>query len=176
LQVFGFSIKEQGMYRSFAVLGTLLLLSTGVARAQNPSSETMEAARNLVITLRLSDQYRALLPGILLGLKPSLAQDRPEIERDFDALVPTVIDTYAKYYNVMVDNAAALYAKNFSAEELRAIEAFYRSPAGQKYMEKSRTIAEQSRQIGEESSRKAADDLKARMTQALREKGHKFKE
>ena len=164
------------MYKSFAILGTLLLLSTGVARAQNPSPETMEAARNLVITLRLSDQYRALLPGILLGLKPSLAQDRPEIERDFDALVPTVIDTYAKYYNVMVDNAAALYAKNFSADELRAIEAFYRSPAGQKYMEKSRTIAEQTRQIGEESSRKAADDLKARMTQALREKGHKFKE
>jgi hypothetical protein len=85
-----------------------------------------------------------------------------------------VIDTYAKYYNVMVDNAAALYAKNFSADELRAIDAFYRSPAGQKYRENSRALAEQTRQIGEESSRKAADDLKARMTQALREKGHKF--
>ena len=138
------------MYKSLAVLGTLLLLSSGAARAQNPSPETLEAARNLVTTLRLSDQYRALLPGILLGLKPSLTQDRPEIERDFDALVPTVIDTYAKYYNVMVDNAAALYAKNFSADELRAIDVFYRSPAGQKYRENSRAIAEQTRQIGEE--------------------------
>ena len=162
------------MYKSLAILGTLVLLATGAARAQNPSPDALEAARNLVTTLRLSDQYRALLPGILLGLKPSLTQDRPEIERDFDSLVPTVIDTYAKYNNVMVDNAAALYAKTFSVEELRAIEAFYRSPAGQKYMEKSRTIAEQSRQIGEESSRKASDDLKARMTQLLREKGHKF--
>jgi hypothetical protein len=74
----------------------------------------------------------------------------------------------------MVDDAAALYAKNFSADELRAIEAFYRSPAGQKYMQNSRLLVEQTRQIGEVSSRKAADDLKARMTQALREKGHKF--
>ena len=162
------------MYKSLAILGTLLLLSTGAARAQSASPETTEAARKLVVTLRLPDQYRALLPGILLGLKPSLTQDRPEIERDFDALVPTVIDTYATYYNVMVDNAAALYAKLFSADELRAIEAFYRSPAGQKYMQNSRTLAEQTRQIGDESSRKAADDLKARMTQALREKGHKF--
>ncbi|HEY6578141.1 MAG TPA: DUF2059 domain-containing protein [Rhizomicrobium sp.] len=162
------------MYKSLAVLGALLLLSTSVARAQAPSSESMEAARKLVVTLRLPDQYRALLPGILLGLKRPLTQDRPEIERDFDALVPTVIDTYAKYYNGMVDDAAALYAKTFSADELRAIEAFYRSPAGQKYMLNSRAIAEQTRQIGEESSRKAADDLKARMTQALREKGHKF--
>ena len=77
-------------------------------------------------------------------------------------------------FYVMVDNAAALYAKYFSAEELRAIEAFYRTPAGEKYMQNSRMLAEQSRQIGEESSRKAADDLKERMTQALREKGHKF--
>jgi hypothetical protein len=162
------------MYRSLAVLGTLLLLSTGVARAQSPSPETMDAARALVTTLRLPDQYRALLPGILLGLKRPLTQDRPEVERDFDALVPTVIDTYAKYYNVMVDSAAAVYAKNFSVDELRAIEAFYRSPAGEKYMQNSRTLLEQTRLIGEESSRKAADDLKARMTQALREKGHKF--
>ena len=162
------------MYKSFAVLGTLLLLSTGVARAQNAPPQTMDAARKLVVTLGIPDQYRALLPGILLGLKRPLTQDRPEIERDFDALVPTVIDTYATYYNVMVDNAAALYAKSFSADELGAIEAFYRSPAGQKYMQNSRALAEQTRQIGDEASRKAADDLKVRMTQALREKGHKF--
>jgi uncharacterized protein len=162
------------MYKSLAVFGTLLLLSTGMARAQNPSAETMEAARKLVVTLRLPDQYRSLLPGILLGLKRPLTQDRPEVERDFDALVPTVIDTYATYYNVMVDNAAALYAKYFSADELRAIETFYRSPVGEKYMQNFRMLAEQTRQIGDESSRKAADDLKERMTQALREKGHKF--
>jgi hypothetical protein len=161
------------MYKSLAVLGTVLLLSTG-ARAQSASPETMDAARKLVVTLGLNDQYRALLPGILLGLKRPLTQDRPEIERDFDSLVPTVIDTYATYYNAMVDNAAALYAKTFSADELHAIEAFYRSPAGQKYMQNSRALTEQVRLIGDESSRKAADDLKARMTQALREKGHKF--
>src|SRR6202012_953455 len=116
------------MYKSLAVLGALLLLSTGVARAQSPSPEPMEAARKLVVTLHLPDQYRALLPGILLGLKRPLTPDRPEDERDFDALVPTVIDTYATYYNVMVDNAAALYAKYFSADELRSIEAFYCCP------------------------------------------------
>ncbi len=39
----------------------------------------------------------------------------------------------------MIDGAAALYAKAFSVDELRAIEAFYRSPAGQKYAAKSRS-------------------------------------
>lgn len=162
------------MYKSLTIIGTLILLSMGVARAEDPSPDTIEAARTLVATLKLTDQYKALLPGILFSLRPTLAQDRPEIERDFDALVPTVLETYTKYYNSMIDSAAALYAKTFSADELRAIETFYRSPAGQKYMEKSRELARLSQQIGDEVSRKATEDLKARMTQLLRDKGHKF--
>lgn len=162
------------MYKSLTIIGMLILLSMGVARAENPSPDAMEAARSLVSALKLNDQYTALLPGILFSLRPTLTQDRPEIERDFDAMVPTVLETYKKYYNTMLDGAAMLYAKSFSVDELRAIEAFYRSPAGQKYMEKSRELARSSQQIGDELSRKAADDLKAHMIQSLRDKGHKL--
>lgn len=161
------------MYKSLTIIGTLIFLSVGVARAENPSPDSIEAARTLVTTLKLTDQYKALLPGILFSLRPTLAQDRPEIERDFDAMVPTVLETYTKYYNAMIDNAATLYAKTFSADELRAIEAFYRSPAGQKYMEKSRELAQLSQQIGDEVSRKATEDLKAHDPVA-KDKGHKF--
>ena len=162
------------MCKSLTIIGALILLAMGVARAENPSPDSLEAARSLVATLRLTDQYRALLPGILFSLRPTLTQDRPEIERDFDAMVPTVLETYTKYYNTMLNSAAAFYAKNFSVDELRAIETFYRSPAGQKYMEKSGELARSSEQIGDEVSRMAADDLKAQMTQLLRDKGHKL--
>jgi hypothetical protein len=134
----------------------------------------MTAARSLVTTMKLSDQYRALLPGILLGLRPALTQDRPEIERDFDAMLPTVVEAFAPYYNAMVDNIATVYANNFTAGELREIEAFYRQPVGQKLLQKSAALAQQSNQVGQDSSRKAADDLRARLTQALRQKGHKL--
>jgi uncharacterized protein len=162
------------MYKRLTMIGALILLSLGAARAQNTTPESLEAARSLVATLKLTDQYRELLPGILFSLRPTLTQDRPEIERDFDALMPTVLEAYTKYYNTMIEGAVALYANNFSVEELHAIEAFYKSPVGQKYREKSRELAGSSRLIGEEVSRKAADDLKARMTQLLREKGHKL--
>ena len=89
------------MCKSLDDLGALVLLAMGVARAENPSPESLEAARSLVATLKLTDQYRALLPGILFSLRPTLTQDRPEIERDFDAMVPAVLETYEKYYNTM---------------------------------------------------------------------------
>lgn len=161
------------MSRRLLIIGSVLLLSICAAPAQTPSPEAMTEARNLVTTLKLTDQYKALLPVILLGLKPALTQDRPELERDYDALMPTIADTYAPYYNAMVDAAAAVYANNFSVDELREIEAFYRRPAGQKYLQKSQAIAQLSSQVGQDASRKATDDLRARLTELLRQKGHK---
>jgi hypothetical protein len=162
------------MFKRLTIVGAVLLLSIGAARAQSPSPDALEAARTLVTTLKLTDQYKALLPGILFSLRPTLTQDRPEIERDFDAMVPTVLQGFSAYDKNMVDGAAALYAKAFSVDELRAIEAFYRSPAGQKYRQKSQELTLMSLQIGDDISRKAVDELKARMSQLLREKGHKL--
>jgi uncharacterized protein len=124
--------------------------------------------------MKLADQYKALLPAILLGLKPALTQDRPEIERDYETMMPMVADAFEPYYTSMVDGIAAIYATNFTAAELRDIEAFYRQPTGQKMLEKMPVISQQALAVGQEIGRKAADDLKARLTEALRQKGHKL--
>jgi hypothetical protein len=162
------------MSRRLLIIASMLVFSICAAPAQTPSPDAMTAARSLVTTMKLPDQYRALLPGILLGLRPALTQDRPEIERDFNAMIPTIVDAFAPYYNAMVDNIATIYANNFTAGELREIEAFYRQPVGQKLLQKSAALAQQSNQVGQDSSRKAADELRARLTEALRQKGHKL--
>jgi hypothetical protein len=162
------------MFRRLFVIASMLLFSISGALAQTPSPEAMTAARSLVTTMKLSDQYKALLPAILLTLKPTLTQDRPELERDYEAMMPTIVDAFTPYYNTMVDNIATIYASNFTVAELREIEAFYRQPVGQKLLEKAPALAQLSNQVGQDSSRKAADDLRARLTEALRQKGHKL--
>jgi len=164
------------MSRHPLIIAGALLLSICASRAQTPSPEAMTAARNLVTTMKLSDQYKALLPAILFGLRPALTQDRPEIERDYDATVPTIVEAFAPYYTAMVNDIATVYAKNFTLGELRDIETFYRQPVGQKLLEKAQALAQQSNQVGQDVSRKAAEDLRARLTEALRQKGHKFKQ
>jgi hypothetical protein len=162
------------MFKRVTVIAALLLFSAGAAQAQAPSPEAMTAARTLVATLKLSDQYKALLPVILLNLKPALTQDRPEIEQDYNQLMAAIADAYTPYYHSMIDAAAAIYASNFTAGELREIEAFYRGPAGQKLLQSSQAITEQVAQVGRDGSRKASEELRARLTQALRQKGHKL--
>jgi len=162
------------MSRRLLIIASMFLLSISASAAETPSPDAMTAARSLVTTMKLPDQYKALLPAILLSLKPSLVQDRPEIERDYETMMPMIVDAFTPYYNQMIDAIATVYANNFTASELRDIEAFYRQPVGQKLLEKSPILALQSNQVGQDASRKAADDLRARITEALRQKGHKL--
>ena len=162
------------MARRLLVVACLLLLSASISRAQTPAPDAMAAARSLVTTMKLADQYKALLPAILLGLRPALTQDRPEIEHDYDAMMPTIADAFTPYYSAMIDGIATVYANNFTAAELGEIEAFYRQPIGQKMLERLPVINQQAIAVGQEVSRKAADDLRQRLTEALRQKGHKL--
>jgi len=160
------------MTRYLSTVAAILLWLTASAPAQTPSPEAMSAARNLVTTMKLSDQYRALLPAIVLGLRPVVAQDRPEIERDYDSMMPVMVQLYTPFHNEMLEDAAALYANTFSVEELKQIDSFYRLPVGQKLLEKSKALAQQTAQIGQDISQKATEELRRRLTEALRQKGH----
>jgi uncharacterized protein len=162
------------MVRRLLIVACLLLLPAPAIWAQTPTPDAMAAARSLVNTMKLADQYKALLPAILLSLKPALTQDRPEIERDYEAMMPMIADAFTPYYTSMVDGIAAVYAANFTTAELRDIEAFYRQPTGQKMLEKMPVVSQQALAVGQEIGRKAAEDLRQRLTEALRQKGHKL--
>jgi hypothetical protein len=101
-------------------------------------------------------------------------QDRPEIERDYDAMTAMIADTYMPFYNEMLEEAAIVYADNFTTDEMRQMEAFYRLPVGQKLLERSQGIVQQTAQIGRDVGYRAADAIKLRLTDALRQKGHKL--
>ena len=56
------------MSRRLSVVAGIFLSLILAASAEAPSPETMKVARSLVTTMKLGDQYKALLPAILLQL------------------------------------------------------------------------------------------------------------
>ena len=162
------------MSRYLSLIAGLVLCLTLPASAEAPSPEAMTAARSLVTTMGIADQYRALLPVILLGLKPVVTQDRPEIEQDYDSMAAMIANAYTPFYNQMIEQAATLYATNFTLDELRQLDSFYHQPVGQKLLGISQGLRQQTAQIGQDVSRKATDDLRQRLTDTLRQKGHKL--
>ncbi|MDB5515886.1 MAG: hypothetical protein JWQ17_2644, partial [Tardiphaga sp.] len=94
-------------------------------------------------TMKLDEQFKALMPMILKTMKPAIVQNRADVEHDFDTLAPKLLEDFQARMSELSDAVVAVYFSNFSAEELRAATAFYRSPAGQKFLLKTPLVTQQ---------------------------------
>ena len=107
------------------------------------------------------------------SLRPAIVQGRsPQFERDFDAIVQVMIDGMSSRFDEMGELIAGIYAQNFAVAELREVIALYRGPTGQKLLEKTPAIAQQSMAVGQQFASKLVDDLKGRIIDELRKRGH----
>ena len=120
---------------AFPFIVTLLLLAP--AQAQSAKSDAEVAARELVDTIKLADRFKILLPTIFKTLKPAIVQNRADVERDYDALVPLLTQRMTARFDELESSIVLIYADNFTADELRELVAFYKTPTGQKFLEKT---------------------------------------
>jgi hypothetical protein len=150
----------------------LMLVSVAPAPAQTP--EGIAAAKDLMATMKSADQFKAILPALMRALKPAVVQNRPDVEGDFDALVPVLLDAMNTRVGEIIDKVAAIYAKNFTAAELNEIAAFYRGPTGQKFVQRLPTIMQESLVVGQQFGQTIGAELQQKMIEELRKKGHKL--
>jgi len=153
------------------LLVSFILFSADVAAAQTYSPESLAAAKELIETMHMNDQFRAVIPGILKNLKPIIVQGRSDVDRQYDALAPSLVDAFQARMSELSDAAAIIYARNFSTEDLLALVAFYKTPAGQRLLQKVPTITQETMTAGGKFGQSIADDVRQRMIDELRKKG-----
>ena len=158
-----------------ATVLALNVLAASPLRAQAPSgasapAENLAAARELVQVMKATDQFKALLPTIFEGLKPAFVQGRPEMAKEYDAIMPIIINGASQRLAAFGDMLANIYAQNFSVDELHDLTAFYRSPTGQKLIARQPTIARASMVAGQQFGQTLVADLKEQITEELRKR------
>lgn len=164
--------------RSWMVVCALAvsLCSIAGASAQSqqarPSPEAIAAAQELVASTKASEQLKALMPIFLKNMRAAMLQGRPQMAQDYDAVVAQMLSGLNERLSEFTKLIALVYANNFSVDELHEIAAFYRTPIGQKLLERQPVIAQQSMQAGQAFARALFEDLKPRIIQELRKRGH----
>jgi hypothetical protein len=121
------------------LIGSLLigLCLAPVARAQDkPSPEAMDAAREL-LAIMSPDLVKQLTAAFLEPLFKSVeTQYAGRIGRD---ALKEILDEFqkigARFVGDAVMDAPVIYARHFSASELREMIAFYRTPTGAKALQ-----------------------------------------
>jgi hypothetical protein len=144
------------------------------AAAQPPAPDSLAAAKELVETMRATDQLKALLPMIMQQIKPAIVQGRADVDRDYDVIMPMLISGMEARMQELVTAMGAIYASHFNADELRQLTAFYKAPVGQKFLQIMPVIMRDSMTVGQKFGESVAADLQSRMVDELKKRGHKL--
>jgi hypothetical protein len=158
------------LLRPFALCLVVSLMSVAPAPAQSP--DAVAAAKELMTVMHSADNFKMIMPQLMTALKPAIVQGRPDVEKDYDALGPALLGAMNSRLDEMIDKIAGIYAARFSAAELRQITDFYRGPVGQKFVQQLPGIMQESMTIGQQFGQQLAAELRQRMIEELRKKGH----
>ena len=153
----------------FALL--VFLLPAPAAMAQAPSPEALSAANELLETMHYKEQVSAILPGVMKALKPSIVQGRAEVDREYDVLVPVMLEGFKMRLSELSAAAAIVYSRNFSSEDLQALIAFYKTPTGQRLLQKLPAVTQDLMTAGGKFGQSVAEDMRKKMIEELRKKG-----
>jgi hypothetical protein len=73
---------------------------------------------------------------------------------------------------VFVDECAKIYARRFTAEELRQVTDFYRTPTGEKFIREQPEVMKESMILGQQWGQAVGQEVQKQMIEELRKRGH----
>ena len=155
-----------------ACLLAVSLLWPGRALPQTASPEALAAAKELMIASKMSDQINNALPQIMQQLKPLITRGNPKMEKDYDALMPLMMKVMNSHLDEFLNAGAHIYARHFTADEIKQVTAFYRTPAGQKFLTKQPQVMQETFALGNKFGEIVGKDVQSHIVEELRKRGH----
>ncbi len=105
-----------------------------LAHAEDISPEHEKAAREALAAMKATEPFDNILPQVAERLKAELIQTSPNFQDIITATVDEKALALAGRRGDLEKEAAAIYARTFTIEELNGITAFFSSEAGKKFI------------------------------------------
>jgi uncharacterized protein len=108
--------------------------AAAVAPAAPISDSHLAVAREVVLGSGLARTFEGMIPQIADQIRSGYSRTRPDIIKDMEEALKVIVADLSKQTDLMVTASARLYASRLTEAELKDAAAFFKSPAGQKYV------------------------------------------
>lgn len=156
--------------RAAAAIAAVSMLALAVpAAAQEVSESHLKAARSAVTALNATGEFDAFLPNAAAQLKGQLIQKNPDLRVLISDTVDAKTLELASRRGDLESEAALIYARVFTEQQLNEITAFYNTETGKKLMADGEIVGRQTLEAAVIWQRGLARDLAAAVGAALTE-------
>ena len=108
--------------------------STPAAQTPAYSASHLAVAREVMLSSGIARSFDSIIPAFGDRIRQN-AVTRPELAKDLDSVLASLEPELELQKQAMIDVASRIYASRLTEAELNEIAAFFRSPAGNRYVE-----------------------------------------
>lgn len=174
--------------RSSTAIATLAIsLLAGPTLAQQPapapatpapaqaqfSASHLALAREVAIGSGLTRSFDSILPTFSEQIKQQ-AVTRPELTKDLDATLTSLEPEMELQKQQMINTTARVFAGRMSEAELRDVSTFFKSPAGQKYVQTQPLVLDELVREMQTWTQNVAEYLMVRVRAEMSKRGHQL--
>jgi len=173
--------------KSLAAAALMVAFSVTVASAQdaappppampqlpNVDPERLALAQKILEETHTQDNILAMIDTMLPTIVAGFRRQSPNLSEDTYKMVGQMLaDEMRKELPPFVQANAQIYANHFTLDDLKALDTFYQSPAGQKLVSETPKIFRETLPLGRIWGREAAQAAMQRVMEQLHAKGVK---
>ncbi len=139
-----------------------------------PSAAHIEAARQLIIASGISRSFQIIIPELMDQIGVTVTQTRPELTPDMITTLGSLRPEFDKQADEMIDLSARIYAHLLSEQDVRTILAFFKSEAGNNYVNAQPLFLNELVAGIQAWQQKISVNMMTRVRQEMKKKGHDF--
>lgn len=141
------------------------------ATIPNPPAASVALAKEIVASKQGNSFYQGAVPGMVGQVKDSFEKDHLDKQKDLNEIAQKVIQDLKGRENEIGDILAKVYASNFTEQELKDLNNFYKTPLGKKVIENEPKAMEQSMAFINEWSQKFGEEIIGRFRAEMKKRG-----
>lgn len=157
-----------------AAIAVALVAASPAAHAQQPSAASMQIAKQLIDVTGATGLFTPLIAGVVEQAKNLYLQQNPSLAKDLNEIADKMRKNLQPRFAEVTNEIAKLYATHFTEQELKAILAFYQSPAGKKMLAQQPIVVDSSMKYAQDWANKLSEQVTTKMRDELKKKGHKL--
>jgi len=160
---------------AFAVsLGLALVADTGHLRAQpqQPSPTSIALAKEIITLKGGFAMFDPVVAGVVESVKNSLLPTNLNLAKDLNEVSLKISKELEPKHAELINLVARTYAKHFTEQELKQLDAFYKTPLGRKVIAEEAKALDESLKEAQSFAGNLSEQVMSMMRKEMKKRGH----
>jgi hypothetical protein len=157
--------------RALFVAVMMLAALSGTSSAQAPDKARLAAAKQMMEMAGSAAQFDQVMPLMSQQMSQAFKNLAPGSATEIDDVFRQLVPRFVARKGELLDQIAALYATEMTLDELNAIVAFYKSPAGEKFSSVQPKILRESMALGQRWGQRIGAEFAEEARRELKKRG-----